>query len=179
MKDYNIKIKKHGYKGKWLFQLYTAEKSALFEMECKKWFKEQPDPRPFLEYIEPCPCTSRQAWFDERFRPNLATRSSWNNERKPCATSEFASDDGWDQKCCYSHDHLQWGTLIIGYPGGGYAFRYKDNPNNRYTQCCIHSTLCKLFYQRLPSDDCKRYEPPEWSKFFFANIHLIAIRCLQ
>jgi hypothetical protein len=135
------------------------------EHKCKKWFKKQPDPRPFLEYLEPCPCTLRQAWLDERFTPE----PNWRSKSRPCAISTFTSIDGWEQKCCYSKD---WGALIVGHPGGGtphrYSrFKYGDHTRSDvigYDLCCVQSAMCGLYYQKRPSDDCSRYEPPEWSK---------------
>jgi len=146
-------------------------------LKCKNWFKEQPDPRPFLEYIEPCPCTSRQAWFDERFTPEKSySRWDWNDDRRPCAISTFTSIDGWEQKCCYSHHYPQWGALLVGHPGGGYAHRFSKIQASGdhltydvkgYQRCCVDTNLCRLFYQKRPSDDCRRYQPPEWSMFMF------------
>ena len=56
--------------GKWFFRLEESLGKLNARQECIDWFKAQPDPRFYTEYIEPCPCVLRQAWWDERFTVN-------------------------------------------------------------------------------------------------------------
>ncbi|XP_031574157.1 mucin-like protein isoform X2 [Actinia tenebrosa] len=167
-----FKQNSHGFKGKWLFRLEISTGQSS-EQHCKSWFKMQPDPRPYLEYLEPCPCTFFQARWDERFN----VEEDWRGKSKICAYSTFTSKDGWQQECCYSNDWRSNGALIVGHPGGGGALRenYETNEvNNAYDWCCAQSTMCHLYYQRRPSDDCKQYEPPEWS-WMWGDPHFVTL----
>lgn len=95
--------------GRWFFRVETAFIRAGRNDECKTWLKSEPDHKIFTEHLEPCPCTYRQASWDERFKMEPY---GWPFI---CAKSIFPSIDGWEQNCCYSK-----GALVKGYPGGGY-----------------------------------------------------------
>lgn len=175
---YALQNHPHDIVGKWFFRLETSMGTARAEQKCRAWFKKQPDPRPFLEYLEPCPCTARQAWRDERFIPE----ANWWRKSVRCAYSTFPSIDGWEQKCCYSTDWRSWGALIVGFPGGGTPHRYDRFWNYRdhiesdvksYAWCCVESALCHLYYEKRPSGDCSQYVPPEWSKSYIILTFLI------
>ncbi|XP_031570637.1 uncharacterized protein LOC116304951 isoform X2 [Actinia tenebrosa] len=165
----------HGVQGKWLFRLEMSSGQSS-ERNCKLRFKSEPDPRPYLEYLEPCPCTFFQARWDERFM----VQDDWRDKSRVCAYSTFTSIDGWQQKCCYFNDWRSNGALIVGHPGGGSALREKydknpiSNENRFYEWCCVQTTMCHLYYQRRPSDDCKQYEPPEWS-WFWGDPHFVTL----
>ncbi|XP_031551134.1 mucin-like protein [Actinia tenebrosa] len=171
----------HGIIGKWFFRLEatTLEEISNAESKCKKWFKEQPDPRPMIENLEHCPCTRRQAWWDERFNLPVA---NWWQDSDNCASLISRKDDSWGQTCCYSNDWRSRGALIVGHPGGGRAQRYTREKQWQfyiseelsYMYCCINSNLCHLYYQKRPSDDCSRYEPPEWS-WMWGDPHFVTL----
>lgn len=164
----------HNKIGKWFFRLEetSPDDISTAESSCKEWFKKQPDPRPNTENLEPCPCTRRQAWWDERFYLPVA---NWREDTDKCALLIARTDDSWGQRCCYFNDWISRGALIVGHPGGGSAQRiiltmttqtdFFQSEVQSYEDCCVNSNLCHLFYQKRPSDDCSRYEPPEWSTF--------------
>ena len=156
--------------GKWLFRLENSLGKRNARQECIKWFKAQPDPRFYTEYLEPCPCSFRQASWDERF-----TVRDW---QRLCGYAQFPSPDGWGQECCYSSDRDSRGALLVGNPGGGSAHRYhkltqkwstKHDSSDvmGYQKCCVNTDMCDLYYKRRPSDDCRNYVVPEWSKSFY------------
>ena len=160
--------------GKWFFRLEKSTGQLNAKQKCINWFKEQPDPRHYTSYLEPCPCSFRQARMDERFSFN------WREWPKLCAYSSFPSVDGWGQECCYSTDWTSWGALILHYPACGSSHMYhkftasekhKLNDVFGYEQCCMKSSLCDLYYKRRPVDDCKEFQPLEWSEFTM-NFHL-------
>ncbi|XP_031551446.1 mucin-like protein isoform X2 [Actinia tenebrosa] len=165
----------HLSQGKWLFRLETSL-VKLSKDKCKSWFKKEPDPRPVLEYLEPCPCTFFQAQWDERFD----VQEGWRGKSEVCAYSTFTSIDGWQQKCCYSNDGRSNGALIVGHPGGGSALRKKyvknviSDDDKFYDRCCVQTAMCHLYYQRRPSDNCKQYEPPEWS-WMWGDPHFVTL----
>ena len=174
--------------GKWLFRLENSLGKPSARQECIKWYKAQPDPRFYTEYLEPCPCSFRQAWWDERFTVNWRDwqRQAWWDEwftvnwrdwPRLCGYAQFPSIDGWGQECCYSSDWDSWGALLVGNPGGGSAHRYHRQTQKwrakhdssdvlGYQKCCVKTDLCDLYYKRRPSDDCGNYVVPEWSKTF-------------
>ena len=160
--------------GKWFFRLEKSTGQLNAKQKCINWFKEQPDPRHYTSYLEPCPCSFRQARMDERFSFN------WREWPRLCAYSSFPSVDGWGQECCYSTDWTSWGAQILDYPGCGSSHMYhkftasekhKLNDVFGYEQCCVQSSLCDLYYKRRPVDDCRKYQPLEWSEFTM-NFHL-------
>ena len=157
--------------GKWFFRLEESLGRLSARQECIDWFKAQPDPQFYTEYLEPCPCILRQAWGDERFTVN------WRDWPRMCGYAQFPSPDGWGQECCYSTNWQSWGALLVGNPGGGSAHRYHklteglrarhdSSDVQGYQKCCVNSDLCDLYYRRRPSDDCRDYVAPEWSKGF-------------
>lgn len=155
--------------GKWFFRLEESLGKLNARQECIDWFKAQPDPRFYTEYIEPCPCVLRQAWWDERFTVN------WRDWPRMCGYAQFPSPHGWGQECCYSTNWKSWGALLVGNTGGGSAHRYHklteelrakydSSDVQGYQKCCVNSDLCDLYYKRRPSDNCGNYVVPEWSK---------------
>lgn len=163
--------------GKWFFRLEDSLGKRNERQECIKWFKAQPDPRFFTEFLEPCPCSFRQAWWDERFTVN------WRDWPRLCGYAQFPSKDGWGQECCYSSDWDSWGALLVGSPGGGSAHRYhkltqkwkakhESSDVLGYQKCCVNTDMCDLYYKRRPSDDCGNYVVPEWSKRLFTLFKL-------
>lgn len=161
--------------GKWFFRLEESLGKLNARQECIDWFKAQPDPRFYTEYIEPCPCVLRQAWWDERFTVN------WRDWPRMCGYAQFPSPHGWGQECCYSTNWQSWGALLVGNTGGGSAHRYHklteelrakhdSSDVQGYQKCCVNSDLCDLYYKKRPSDNCGNYVVPEWSKDFILNI---------
>jgi hypothetical protein len=74
------------------------------------------------------------------------------------------------QQCCYNGD-----SLVVGPPGGGTLDvvapgGFLSTPKHFLTDvvpwfmCCKYSDNCGKYYQRRPSDDGKRYVPPQIGK---------------
>lgn len=128
-----------------------------------------------------CPCTGWQAIFDwGRFRWNW-----WNSWPEFCFESRsFRSfkinttsgplDFQLRQKCCYSTDWQDWGSLKRGPPDGGrvdVTFRYDSNNSfytdeQAYKSCCVDTLNCRLFYDLRPSDSCSNYVPRPRREFY-------------
>ena len=83
-----------------------------------------------------------------------------------CYTSDTSTSG---QECCYDTE----GGLVVGPPGGGNV--NKQAPLDfmssvkhivedfiPYLQCCKAGTYsqCNKFYEKRPSDDGRRYQPP-------------------
>ncbi|RMX36464.1 hypothetical protein pdam_00010052, partial [Pocillopora damicornis] len=165
--------------GKWFFRLEESLGKLNARQECIDWFKAQPDPRFYTEYIEPCPCVLRQAWWDERFTVN------WRDWPRMCGYAQFPSPHGWGQECCYSTNWQSWGALLVGNTGGGSAHRYHklteelrakhdSSDVQGYQKCCVNSDLCDLYYKRRPSDNCGNYVVPEWS-WLWGDPHFVTL----
>ncbi|XP_031569003.1 uncharacterized protein LOC116303577 [Actinia tenebrosa] len=149
--------------GKWFFRVETAlPRNKEKKDKCKEWLKSAPDHRRYTEHLEPCPCTYRQASWDERFRMEPY---GWPFI---CANSIFPSNGGWEQKCCYFE-----GALVKGYPGGGYPI-FPKTDTSAIRLCCTFSSQCKLFYKKRPSDDCKKYQETEWS-WLWGDPHFVTL----
>ena len=160
--------------GKWLFRLENSKGEQDAILKCLRWFKNQPDPGLYSDDLLPCPCTARQARFDERYQ-----RISSETPNTYCYYTRFPSTDNRGRKCCY-RSWWRGSALIIGYPGGGSIDRYHQftaslmhrmSDVQGFTHCCLFSNLCNRFYQKRPSEGCEMYRPPVWSTFACFNSH--------
>lgn len=157
--------------GKWFFRLENSKGEQNAILKCNRWFENQPDPASYSDIVEPCPCTRRQARFDERFQ--------WTIPEAPntyCVYTRFPSSDKRGRQCCYHTRFERFGALITGYPDGGVIDRYHKLASRSlrlkhefsdvlgYKYCCVQSKLCRKFYEKRSSEGCEKYSPPEWSK---------------
>ena len=87
------------------------------------------------------------------------------------------------QRCCYSRQAIDFGSLKVGAPDGSrvkvtYFYSWWNRLDETYTDhqayefCCVQTPLCGLFYRYRPSDDCLRYRPPR-RKFVVLNVIVI------
>ena len=171
-----------GIIGKWFFRLEDSKGEQDAIQKCLRWFKVQPDPASYTDVVEPCPCTLRQAFFDERFQWT-APESQFTF----CVYTRFPSAASRGRQCCY-HTRFddRFGALIVGYPDGGVIDRYHRLASRSlalkhqfsdvlgFKYCCVQSKICERFYRKRPSEGCEKYSAPEWSKlllllFFFSS----------
>ena len=141
-----------------------------------------------------CPCSLWQAWFDRRFIwdwrslwPKLCFRSVRSKTLKYDIPKQGNVTLTITQLCCYSTQWPgDWGALKIGPPDGSRvkveSFHNRSNDVEglftdleAYKYCCVDTTLCRLFYQHRPSDDCSRYEPPIIRKFFVFFLRYVCV----
>ena len=159
--------------GKWFFRLENSKGEQDAIQKCLRWFKNQPDPSSYSDALEPCPCTLRQAVFDERFQWLFPiTQDSY------CFYTRFPSTADRGRQCCYNarFGGIGFGALIFGYPGGGVVDRYHRLATGTlalkhqfsdvlgFQSCCVQSKLCERYYKKRPSEGCENYKPPVWSK---------------
>ena len=135
-----------------------------------------------------CPCTFRQARLD-RGRFSWNWRYSWPKLCYESRRFKFIPYSntrtglmGFQlrQKCCYSTQWEDWGSLKVGPPVGGrvevtavYNWFSEVNEMEKiysdqeaYKYCCVDSpSLCDVFYFYRPSDSCSLYIPPPRRKF--------------
>ncbi|XP_031569004.1 uncharacterized protein LOC116303578, partial [Actinia tenebrosa] len=162
-------FKIHESPGTWFFRLEDINR-VDFKQQCIDWYKREPDHRKYTEHLEPCPCTYRQAWWDERFEMDPQER------HRICAYTVFKSVHGWGQECCYERST---GALIKGYPDGGTARKQylrvkKTIKENEYITCCIYSNMCHLYYKRRPTNNCFGYKETEWS-WLWGDPHFVTL----
>ncbi|XP_068732482.1 uncharacterized protein [Montipora capricornis] len=167
--------------GKWFFRLENSKGEQNAILKCLRWFKNQPDPASYSDAVEPCPCTIRQAWFDERFQRIIQKGTS-----SYCVYTRFPSSASRGRECCYEIKFNRFGALITGYPDGGVIDRYhrlatkslrlkhefSDVLGKRY--CCVESKLCNRFYEKRPSEGCEKYRPPVWS-WLWGDPHFVTL----
>ena len=120
-----------------------------------------------------CPCSFFQALFDfSLFFTFVANKTSLCfRQRFP----RFFFEDRFisaTRECCYSLDGSTFGALLTETQNGGSLLfdilNESLQQNNRVPQqeCCAPGVgLCDLYYERRPSDDCRSYRPPRWSKY--------------
>ena len=78
----------------------------------------------------------------------------------------YSSTDGSGQQCCY--DEL--GNLVVGAPGGGSVDQVSEDVSESqhftvdvlpFVLCCkTQFPDCAKYYERRPSDDGSRFNPP-------------------
>ena len=77
----------------------------------------------------------------------------------------FSSNDRSGQQCCYNENNL-----VVGYPGGGSVDQVSADVNESqhfiddilpFILCCkTEFPSCARYYERRPSDNGSRYNPP-------------------
>ena len=167
--------------GKWFFRLENSRGEQDAIQKCLRWFKNQPDPSSYSDALEPCPCSLRQADFDERFQWDFFPQDTY------CFYTRFPSSASRGRQCCYNarFNGPGFGALIVGHPGGGVIDRYHKLSSRTlrlrhefsdvlgFKYCCVQSKLCFRYYQKRPSEGCENYVPPVWSKLsIFSNAAL-------
>lgn len=160
----------HESNGTWFFRLEENTGRIDGKERCIEWYKGEKDHRKFTEHLEPCPCTYRQALWDERFGMDPEER------HRICAYTVFESVHRWGQECCYERSS---GALIKGYPDGGTARKNylrgkRTMKENGYIYCCTYSNMCHLYYKRRPTNNCDGYKPTEWSKYYLTKLLFLA-----
>jgi len=175
--------------GRWMFPLNDGPTSkSEAELKCRRWHRLQPtiSENPMNE--NPCPCSLFQAWRDRRFRWDWDYHYNYAPAGVECrlllrffrinrllqATDPKTNDNFnavWSQRCCYSYQFNDFGSLMEGPRYGGHL-HLTNNPRingfltdeEAHQACCVESNHCELFYKKRPSDNCKGYRPPRRSK---------------
>ena len=133
-----------------------------------------------------CPCTEWQAWLDwGRFSwdwwhswPELCYESRRSKFIPYSNSATGLRGFRLRQRCCYSTEWEDWGSLKEGPPDGGrvqvkavYNWFNEENEMEKiytdqeaYKFCCVDTPLCDLFYFYRPSDSCSLYRPPRRRK---------------
>ena len=82
----------------------------------------------------------------------------------------YYSQSGAGQQCCYNGN-----SLLVGPPAGGTLDVVSPDKSTLghmrrdvlpWFVCCKFSRNCEKYYQRRPSDDGSRYDPPQFGKYF-------------
>lgn len=147
--------------GVWFFRLDNNTALDLPAKKCYTWSRQQgiiiaPE-------IRPCPCTFNQAVADKQFYVDYGQKIAWRSSQTICAYSLPSLVSRWAQQCCYTQVPGAGRVLTLGQPEGGSPFLIgvpglpliSDVEAHQY--CCNSSSLCGLYYQRRPSDDCSEY----------------------
>jgi len=160
------------------------------ELKCRRWYRIQPTNNVNPMNGNPCPCSLYQAWRDRRFRWDWAYHYNdapvdvqcyilipLRRIRKvvtinvPRTNAIINVKAVWSQRCCYSVQFNDYGSLMEGPRYGGHL-HLTNNPGingfltdeEAHRACCVESNRCELFYKKRPSDNCQGYRPPRQSK---------------
>jgi fibulin 1/2 len=160
--------------GRLFYQLSDDSNVCAVNSHCINWYLKDIDEEGVSPvwhmFLRPCPCSLFQASRDWRYRLQNTTETS------TCYVSTFPSYSTTQTECCYS---VALGGLLIGSPQGGTANRYHSSFDSLHNQfdvkphrdCCVSSDLCRLYYQRRPSQTCVDYRPPFWA-WFWGDPHI-------
>ncbi|XP_060561063.1 mucin-like protein isoform X2 [Ruditapes philippinarum] len=142
-------------KGRWIFNATSPSVEWKAKLACLAAVNTL---ETNVESSEPCPCSEAQAMRDTRFK--FEGKKTIKGITVQQYVPRFKQPNERRQLCHYSS---QYGSLIKGYPGGGYLETV--NVTNAYKLCCNNSEniSCNVFYQTSPSDNCSSYLPPTWS----------------
>ncbi|XP_031551918.1 mucin-like protein, partial [Actinia tenebrosa] len=185
--------------GRWFFQLDKSNMVRKAERKCYTWYLQQPTSP--VSFLPPCPCWRRQAFFDRRFRYDRTLHREFSvSSRGVCYISRWRFqrmpyniiDENTNlrrpvdrrlsaQRCCYGTDVLDFGSLLEGPERGGHERQQFSPPiqgflsdEEAYSACCVESELCRLFYEKRPSDDCRSYRPPR-RRWFWGDPHIVTM----
>ncbi|XP_065180052.1 uncharacterized protein LOC135810490 [Sycon ciliatum] len=147
----------------YVYKLYNANTFSGPRQRCLTWYASQPEPTTWLQHLDPCPCTLKQARADPRFEQlkKLLPRM--------CFQNSVPSVNGSSQECCYRTQQPGQGAFIEGAPDGGNSVRFSwlsyepitvsSQETLPYQWCCKDEALCPLFWEKRPSKTCTGYEP--------------------
>ena len=148
--------------GEWHFNFTSLPGQVTAEQRCVNWARRQRGQLIVISSIRVrhCPCTRSQAEMDWRFWFGYF----WGLSSSPnCATVLFSGSQH-TLECCYD----RFGALIVGPPeGGSYKLYHPLIFNEEYyredlmpfSDCCVNSRRCRLYFTFRPYDDCSRYTP--------------------
>ena len=147
-------------RGVWFFRLDNSSVLDLPAKKCYTWIRQQGTLS--APEIRPCPCTLNQAVADKKFYVDYGQKIAWRSSQTVCAYSLPSLVHRWAQQCCYTDVPGTGRVLTLGQPEAGSMFLVgvpglpliSDVEAHRY---CCNSSLCGLYYQRRPSDDCSDY----------------------
>ena len=143
----------------------------LLQSQCQSWYHSDIESygsnEDILEFSKTqlaCPCTSRQAWWDRRFRYFTSKDDSF------CFIQRFPNVRGGTQECCYSRSLLMFGALVLqGRSSGGLLryypfsfnyFNYIEYDREPQELCCLPVVgYCHLYHTRRPPHNCEGYIP--------------------
>lgn len=175
--------------GRWFWGLSKATNVQEAERKCYNWYQQQLDIN-LQRLLWPCPCSILQAWRDGNFRFDWRNYYFYPSSYRQCRLLHtflrprfnitlFNTESNeymrayviLSQRCCYSTNREDYGSLLKGPRDGGHArvkvYLYNRNripgllnDDEAHWACCRASNLCHLFYEKRPSDTCKRYKPP-------------------
>ena len=167
-----------GIHGRYFWRIEANEGRKDSRLQCLEWSQQQNEGvRILSRFLNPCPCSLSQAFFDRRFRlsrvewPNIYYFSNFVFSILPFyGRFEFVF---LQKQCVYNIFNGIFGVLNVGPPLGsrvlvhyltGIRNRAFYNDQEAFDVCCIQSGLCDLFFERRPTDDCSQYRPPSIRK---------------
>ena len=162
-----------GVTGRYLYRVSLTGNRCENRGACLDWYFQDLSfygTIPFWQlFVQPCPCTLRQALTDFRF---VQVGSSLDQALgRVCFVSFFGGFAGQQSECCYRASFFGrfipffffgtfgGGSLITQPPLAGSANRFHSlfNPINHeqfdvipHRQCCLDSDLCNLYFERRP-----------------------------
>lgn len=167
------KIKDGGIKvGKWIHigSSLIIDAYHAVTQPCQTWYNGQPDPTPILLSLPPCwprapegfPRTFGEFKQDDACRPKPGSCGF-----HPGATACYRSANRapYAQQCCYDRNRV----LLVGPPAGGTLdmsnsdlslLEHLWNDVRPWIICCKIEDMCDLYYEKRPSDDGSRWQPP-------------------
>ncbi|KAL4228457.1 hypothetical protein ACF0H5_011504 [Mactra antiquata] len=156
-------------KGRWIFDVTMKSKEWESRVQCEAAINDLSDVIvSSRKLLQSCPCDERQVILDSRFKLVISS------DLYRSYITRFATDSVL-QRCNYGTN----GSLLKGYPNGGYADILPMDSTNKvttaYEKCCNDSNKnCFMFYNKNPSDTCSRYTPPSWS-FSWGDPHITTL----
>ena len=156
--------------GMWALNAATTI-AALFTQTCDKWHSQQPDPKPIMNSLPPCPRFISSTFPNTL--PNFKLDSSCNPKNPEyCKTFHPGANGCYRsvgskhaQQCCYN----KLGNLLVGPLEGGTLdmansdhspFQHWKQDVLPYYSCCKKENKCVKYYEKRPSDDGSRWQPP-------------------
>ena len=149
------------------------------QAQCRSWYYSDIESYGSSENISDfsksqiaCPCTSRQAWWDRRFRYFTKKDDSF------CFIQKFINALGGAEECCYSTSPRMFGALILQGRRSGGLLRYHpywswtvtypnyvEHDRNPQEICCAVG-YCRYYHERRPPQSCEGYVPQKRSRCY-------------
>ena len=147
-------------RGVWFFRLDNNTVLDLPAKKCYTWRRLQGGIT--VPELRPCPCTLNQAVADKKFYVDYGQKIARRSNQTICAYSLLSLVSRWAQQCCYTEVPGAGRVLTLGQPEGGSPFLigvpgFPLISDVEAREFCCNSSLCGLYYQLRPSDDCSGY----------------------
>ncbi|CAH2254962.1 fibrillin-1-like isoform X1 [Pelobates cultripes] len=160
--------------GLWAFRLDAPLNISKidYHKKCWEWYNSEPESFTWNVNIPSCPCVKPQVAKDVSFIPDIMSISSIDMIRNlrslqgngTTFQSTLPNQNFAGRRCVYDSDgYLKTGITDRYFIYDSSIKRIEDHIDKDllpFQWCCVNTTLCHLYYDKRPLDNCANYSAP-------------------